>query len=487
MRSFFFLLLISWCVLLCSCLGEEDYTVSATDLLRLEKDTLSLDTVMAGEPTNTYTFQVHNPGKKSIRIVRTSLQKGSKSPFRINIDGTFLKDGAAGELEIARKDSLRVFVQLDAPSSNLPQPIEVEDTLIFRLASGIEQTVLLTAAVQGMTTLRGWEVERDTTLTADLPYRILDSLVVKEGATLTLRPGVRLYFHPSADLKVNGTLQAIGTVQQPIEMRGDRLGYMFSNQPYDRIPSQWGGVVFSKQSFGNKIDHCSIHSGEFGIRCDSSALSQEKLRLTNSVVHNVGGDGLYAKSCRLYVGNSQITNAAGDCVRLIGGNHTFVHCTIGQFYALTGRRGVALRFTNHDGRQRFPLEKNTFNNCLITGYNNDDIMGEQSERYKKDAFEYAFDHCLLNTPPVTGDSHFKDCHFEQDYPENKRQENNFYPRFDLQKLLFTFLLDSQSPAIGMADVAISQATFPLDLNGRHRIVNGKAAVGCYTTPVVRRP
>ena len=55
---------------------------------------------------------------------------------------------------------------------------------------------------------------------------------------------------------------------------------MFSQQAYDNIPGQWGGVVFTQESFNNELDFVDIHSGNFGIRCDSSAVSQLKLKLT---------------------------------------------------------------------------------------------------------------------------------------------------------------------------------------------------------------
>ena len=111
------LFLIFVCALLASCLNEEGYTTSADARLRLERDTLALDTVLAGEATNTYTFQVFNPQKKTLRIAAIRLAGGAKSPFMVNVDGTFLANGVTGATELAGGDSLRVFVQLNAPAS----------------------------------------------------------------------------------------------------------------------------------------------------------------------------------------------------------------------------------------------------------------------------------------------------------------------------------------------------------------------------------
>ena len=473
------LFLIFVCALLASCLNEEGYTTSADARLRLERDTLALDTVLAGEATNTYTFQVFNPQKKTLRIAAIRLAGGAKSPFMVNVDGTFLANGVTGATELAGGDSLRVFVQLNAPASTATSPTPLEDRLLFLLENGAEQQVLLTASTQSVINLRGARVERDTTWNAPRPYRILDSLVVEEGRTLTLSAGTRLYFHPAARLIVHGTLRAEGQNGAPVELRGDRLGYMFSNQPYDRIPGQWGGVVFTAKSHDNVLDHCEIHSGDFGIRCDSSSVDFQKLILRNSLIHNVGGDGLYARQCAVNVGNSQITNAAGDCVRLVGGRNEFVHCTIGQFYALAGDRGVALHFSNYGKGSRAPLERASFVNCIISGYNNNDLMRESSTRYKNDAFNYDFSHCLLNTPKPTKDEHFRNCLFEQDAPEARRQAGNFSPSFDLRKLLFVFTLDAKSAAVGTADFAVTQQTFPFDRNGKSQTKGGKSDIGCY--------
>ena len=113
------------CALLASCLNEEGYTTSADARLRLERDTLALDTVLAGEATNTYTFQVFNPQKKTLRIAAIRLAGGAKSPFMVNVDGTFLANGVTGATELAGGDSLRVFVQLNAPASTASAPTPV--------------------------------------------------------------------------------------------------------------------------------------------------------------------------------------------------------------------------------------------------------------------------------------------------------------------------------------------------------------------------
>lgn len=466
------------CVLLHSCLSEEDYTLVSSARLTLSTDTLALDTIIAGASTNTYTMQVFNNNSKGVRIAKAYLEGGKDSYFRVNIDGAYLFDGETTNLEIAAGDSLRVFVEATAPNIDADQPQDLADRLIFFLESGTEQQVLLTASGQAVFIKEGVRIATDELWDAKRPYQIMDSLVVEKDATLTLAAGTRLYFHPKSSLIVYGKLLVEGQLGAPVVMRGDRLGYMFSQQPYDRIPNQWGGVVFKSSSVGNKLNYCDIHSGAFGIRCDSTADNEQKLLLENSIIHNVSGDAFYAKACVTSVGNSQITNAKGDCVKLMGGSHDFVHCTIGQFYAFAGGRGVALRFGNHEDGVRLPLQKASFTNCLITGYNGDDLMGEQSERYKDDAFKFYFSHCLINTPKVNNDD-FVNCLFEEDFPTSNRGDKHFYPAFDLQKLLFYFTLSPNSAAVNKADTNVARNTYPLDRLGRSRLSDEGADIGCY--------
>lgn len=104
--------------------------------------------------------------------------------------------------------------------------------------------VILNAFGQSVTTLKGKVITRDTILSSRRPYQIYDSLVIAKDATLSVRPGVRFYFHRGAQLIVHGKLLAQGALNNPIIMRGDRLGNMFSQQAYDNIPGQWGGSFY---------------------------------------------------------------------------------------------------------------------------------------------------------------------------------------------------------------------------------------------------
>lgn len=459
------------------CWQDEEFSTAPTDLLRFSTDSVNFDTVISGQPTNTRTFMVYNPNARSLRISRAFLGRGTESVFRVNIDGTFLENGEASNFELYAEDSLRVFLEMTAPVSDSDEPVAVEDELTFVLESGQTQSVTLTAYGQDVVVLKGWTVTADTTLTARRPYQVYDSLVVAPDVTLNLPAGARLYFHPDARLIVHGTLRAEGALGNEVMMRGDRMGNMFSNQPYDLIPGQWGGIVLTSGSYGNIFNYCDIHSGSFGLRCDSADVIREKVRIENSVLHNVSGDVLTARACSLFVGNSQLTNAGGNCVTLYGGSSRFVHCTIANFYAFTGGRGVALSYTNADGSIPYPLHQAEFLNCLITGYGEDEIMGAQSADHADLPFNYLFRNCLLDTPEFV-DEQVQNCLWDNDEAAVWR-EGNFSPAFDLDRLLFRFSLDSLSSAVGNADPTVTQTYYPLDRLGRSRLNDGRSDIGCY--------
>ena len=167
---------------------------------------------------------------------------------------------------------------------------------------------------------------------------------------------------------------------------------------------------------------------------------------------------------------------------LRGGAYRFVHCTIGRFYVFSGGTGVALDMANYDGKVRLPLQQADFENCIITGYQSDELMGGQNPDHQRDAFNYAFSHCLINTPePKELDEHWTNCQWDDAKGENAvSRDKKFTPDFDLDKLLFSFQLNRKSKAVGTADPSISSASYPLDRLGHPRTGNGiNPDAGCY--------
>lgn len=460
-----------------ACLDEEEYTTSANDFIISDVDTLRFDTVISGEPTNTYTFRMFNPASKSLRITEAYLESGASSPFHVNIDGAVIEDGGTISLEVSKKDSLSVFLMANLPDVDEDEPQFVRDKLIVVTEGGARTEVVLEASGQSVIKLRAQRISTDTNLSASRPYQVFDSLVVEEGSSLTLPAGTRLWMHPQAKLIVHGNLYCEGTAENPVCIRGDRLGDMFNSQPYDRIPAQWGGIIV-KRTGSAHINHTDIHSGTFGLYIEPNGdITTERLRLENTIVHNMSGLCLEAEGSKLFVGNCQLTNGGAGCVNLRGGDATFVHCTIGRFYAFTGGSGAALTFTNADADgNALPLIRADFLNSIVTGYSTDEVMAERAYADENAAFNFRFDHCLLDTDPVEDASIANACLWDNKDAAVCR-EDNFAPAFDFTTLMFTFGLATESLAIGTADPATTNAYYPLDLTGYPR--GALPDMGCY--------
>lgn len=460
-----------------SCMDEESFDTPAGASLEFSADTLRLDTVLAGVGTPTAYFMIYNPGRKGVSITNIYFKNGKNHGFRVNVDGMYIDKGLSQSIDCRGKDSLRAFVELTPQAFDDDSPAKIAATLMFQLANGVEQPVELEAWSQNVVVLRAAHISDNITFDSKRPYLIYDSLTVDKGATLTIAPGVRLMFHSDAGMRVDGTLKALGETGRPVVFRGDRTDLMFSNQPYDRVPNQWQGIRFTSESYGNIMNHCDIHSGNYGVVSDSADVSREKLRMENSVVTGMSGNALTLFHSKVFVGNSQITNAGGDCVVVCGGDVDFIHCTIGQFYPFSGNRGSALSYMNEYNGAAYPLEKLYFRNCIISGYADDEIFGYKSSVFQDAAFNYGFFNSLLDTPEIIDDSQVAGCAWDKSGNAVSRDGNFF--RFDNATLLYDFRPVEKSLAVGLGDVSVTRQYYPVDRNGVDRLSDGRSDAGCY--------
>jgi hypothetical protein len=173
-------------------------------------------------------------------------------------------------------------------------------------------------------------ISADTVLAADRsPYLAEDALVVMPGATLTIDPGVVVWFR-NLGLVVRGTLRVGGTAEQPVVFGGLKA-------------KGWKGIFIDGGEGENLFRHCRISGAEFGIRAARARLVVEDCRLQEntwalvaedgqidiraSLVRASAKTGISARNCRLVVKGSVVTeNAAGGFLlegspSIIEGNH----------------------------------------------------------------------------------------------------------------------------------------------------------------------
>lgn len=463
-----------------ACSDDDSFSTSRNDVLSFSVDTLSMDTLFSGVPSSTKSFWVYNRNSEGLRLAKVRLKRGYQSGFRVNVDGSFLDNSNGsqiGGLELRKKDSLRVFVELTSRPNGGEIPMLVEDELVFTLESGVEQVVNLRAWSWDALMHRALRVRRDTVIQSSKPIIIFDSLRVDSGVTLTIKAPTTLYFHRNASLQVYGTLLVCSDdTSSDVVMRGDRTDRMFDYLPYDRVSGQWKGIRFHASSTGNRLCQLDLHSAETGILCDFSAIDEQKVRLymENVTIHNCAGYGLKTYNTNVWMANCQITNTKDDCVAFIGGKVLMAYCTLAQFYPFDADRGVALRFTNFEEKSNCPLLLMECYNTLVTGYSDDEIMGEVGDTTV--AYNYYFSHCILRTPAETDST--KMAPFDKviwESPKDTLQGKEHFFLVDADRQDYDFRLSSRSTARGQARPI---TLYPADRLGNMR-KSDTPDIGCY--------
>ena len=466
-----------------ACVEEQDFSVSPVHRLTFSSDTISFDTLFTEVSSSTYAFLIYNRNEVGLRIAEATLSGGEASPFRINVDG--LSGVAFSDIAVRGGDSLYAFVEVTVDPRGQDEPFAVCDSLVFILESGVTQQVQLCAYGQDATVLRGVCIDGDTRLTAQRPYLIYDSLRVNEGSVLHLEAGTRLYFDEGAEMQVYGTVEAIGTHDAPVLFRGARTDRMFSYLPYDRLTAQWGGITLHESSHDNLFEHCDIHSGVYGIRAAADDMSRYKLVMQNSQIHNVDGDALQLTQCVASFSNSLFTNAGGHCVNVLGGQMTFLHCTMANFFPWSSERGVAVNISNYveEEEMLYPLLGVNFINSIITGSKDDELMGTVLE--KTDTIDYseyaqfAFTHSLINSKDEAREPdslHF--AHIVWEHRDSTAYGRTHFRTIDHDNFVYDFHLDSLSCARGIASPDYL-GILPYDKDGQPRYGTGGVDAGCY--------
>lgn len=442
---------------------SDNFTTSPTDLLTFSTDTVRFDTVFTGVGTPTARLKVFNRAKKSVNIASIRF-KNPTDLFFINVDG--VSGTSFQDVEIRGGDSIFVFLSCKLPESPTSKPALTEEQLEF-VTNGVTQTVLLEAWGQNVTRLQRLEVAQDMTLTADQPYVVFDTISVLPGATLRIEPGAQVLFHDKAAMRVKGRIEAIGTVDRKIDLRGDRLDNVLPDTGYDILAGQWGGITIEKESFGNRLEYVDMRSTTDGLRVDSCAdLSQRKLLMVNSWLHNSQGSALRSAYSWVDAYGCVFSEAAEAVVNLTGGRHEFVQCTIANNYLFSAVSEPLLSLFHvlpeHMEENEQPLMSANFENSIIYGLATDINTGDLTG---SDVF---LRYVLLKSDGED-DDHFISCLWGED-PLFYTVRADYY---------FNYRLQPDSPAIGAGDPAYVSDICLYDMDGVNRLADGSPALGAY--------
>lgn len=470
-HCYILLVILAGCVLF-SCKDDNDVISTNSSIkLAFSKDTVRFDTVFTTIKTATKRILIHNEDKNAINIESIQLMGGRGSFFRINVDGY---SGDQTNVHLRGQDSMYMFVELTVDPQNRDNPVFIEDSIRF-VTNGNTQYLRLEAYGQDVYIWNKKTLAKDTTILGERPLLIYDTLTIGPQAHVTMNPGTKLFFHKGAGVYVKGQLSAVGSIDNPVVFRGDRTDRLFSDVLYDNgVTGQWNGITVDSLSFNNVFENVRVRNSFHGILFKQSLPQQKKATLTNVIVHNVNENGVTATNCIIDFLNCQISNAKQMCVQLVGGQYTFLHCTIANYFnAVNESRASgskALYISNIFNKSVLPLDRCDFTNCIISGSNNSDV--ELSNKLNGNAqtpFNHLFTNCLIR---VNGsdDQNFVDTIWNKDPKFANLNTNGDY--------VYSFELDSTSVAVNAAARAYS-TSLPLDLKGVSRLSDDGPDIGCY--------
>ncbi|MCH5245563.1 MAG: hypothetical protein J1E84_03785 [Muribaculaceae bacterium] len=468
MKKILYVILIAMGVLAESCI-EDGISTSPSDQPVFSVDTLNLGTLFTTQASPTFSFVVYNRHDKVMNISDISMRNGTV--FRVNVDG--VAGHRFSNVEIRPNDSIFVFVEATLPEAGQPLPVTVDDYLDF-VTNGVTRSVVISATGQDVKQLKGFVVDTDMTFDNTLPYQIYDSLVVKEGATLTLTEGTKLHFHDKASLKIHGTLRSMGSAEKPVEMLGDRIDNVVGSIPFDLMASQWEGVEFHPGSKDNYLQYTCVRNTVNGVIVDSLGVDTTPgVVLVNCRLRNSAGYSLISIHSHIEAVGCEIADAAAGVVGLYGGYNIFNHCTFANYYLFTAVGGPTITLNylfpdKDDDGSGMPFMTARFTNSIIY-----DGLGRQDISHGDLAgSDVIFNHCLFKSAG-DDDEHFLNCLWDTD-PLFFTVRNDY---------IFDYRVQEDSPAIDAADPLLTDPRTAVDWYNVPRI----ATLGAYQYTPAEQP
>lgn len=456
---------------LSSCI-EDGITTSATDQPTFSTDTLRMGEMLTLGASPTSRFVVYNNHDKIINISEISFRDDDAQQFRMNVDG--ITGRKFSNIEIRPNDSIFVFVEATLAENGSNLPVDVLTHIDFRV-NGVTSTMPVTAQGQDVTRLTGETIySADTSLSADKPYLVTGSITVDEGATLTIPAGAKLLMHDDAAIIINGSLRIEGTSEKPVEIVGNRTGYVASTIPYEVMSGQWRGLQFNSTSTQNYISHASIRNSAEGLILDhcGGSTQQPALTIINSLVRNTKGYIIEAIHSSLTAVGCVFADASLGVLRLVGSQHIINQCTLSNNYLFTAIGGPALQFEHMDPKEQsdedpedaeLPYLSAEISNTIIYGLGTDLSHGDLTD------LPVTLRNCLLKSAG-TDDDNFINCLWDSDPIFN----------VDRETYLFDYRVSTDSPALNAGDAGLLHPAAQVDMLGASRLPY--PTIGAYQQP-----
>ncbi len=443
-----------------SCI-EDGITTSPSDQPTFSVDTLKIGYIFTEETTPTFAFKVYNKHDKILSISSIGFPE-EQNIFRLNVDGQ--SGSKFHNIEIRPNDSIFVFVDVTLPANNTYLPVDIEQTVQF-VTNGVTSSVIITAQGQDVVRERARIISADEVWTAEQPRQIFDTIVVAEGATLTLKAGTRIFFHDKSSLLVRGTLKSEGTADAPVHLSGDRTGNVITDVTFDLMSRQWQGVTFAPTSHDNHLEFTEIRNTWTGVVVDSITPAQQPaLTMINCRLRNADGHVFSSYHSWIKAVGCEFAEAGAGSVYIQGGQLDMDYCTVSNYYLFSVIRGanIQLHHINQDTKDESGLPYLTadINNCIIYGSSADMTPGtlDNTNVYVR--------RCLFRSQG-SDDTRFINCVWGED-PLFYTIRNEY---------IFDYRLQPESPAIGQAYTRFSEDVPTTDFYGTRRPY--PASIGAY--------
>ena len=484
-----------------SCRKDFEYAPSAGNL-SFSKDTVYLDTIFSNIGSSTYSLKVYNPTRDDVIIPSVGLRNGPTSAYRLNVDGIAGK--TFQNIPLNAQDSLFIFIEttVDISDNNL-NTLLYTDAIQFDAGSNIQEVQLVTLVKDAiflfpetdasgeteMITLdfdaegnqiqvEGFELsDTELNFTGEKPYVIYGFAVVSEGKELLIDPGARIHFHKDSGLliKEGATITINGALSENRELlenevvfEGDRLEPSFSD-----IPGQWSGIWIARGSISNAISYTTIKNATVGLFIegdgvlDTPTLTIENSQLYNNASHNIWAETAYIEAQNVVLGSS----GSSSLYCSLGGNYSFIHSTIDNYWSNGFRVDAALEINNFipaldNNANSAHLVKADFKNCIIAGNGFTELSLTSND---ENDFNFNFSNCYIKFDDISNS-------FQTD-PLYDFENNSNYESVILEGDLDFFRTNRNDYRIGLDAEVINQgnpifsAEVPLDILGINRTSN----------------
>lgn len=442
-------------LLLFSCRDEIQFSES-TKALKISSDTLVLDSAYNNVRSETYAIKIFNQENKDIEIPHIFLEKGDSSPFKINIDGQSGK--TFQNIPIRKGDSLFIFVEI-APKINQKESV-VEDKIIFgtknpqhiTLLSPVEDTNLLISTKE-----KPYLISENTTWSSEKSKIIYGNIRIKDGKTLTINEGTKIYFHKNSGLIVGENAQLIinGNLSKKVILRGDKR-----STKYDTLPANWNGIQTEKNA-KIEINHAKIFGGNTAL-----SLNESNAKIKNTIIHTFLEHGIVANNSKIDAVNLVMNNFGISDIKILkSGEYNFIHCTLSNFWKKNTIESKSVIKVDNQKSENQALTLNIKNSILYTQNPNALVFNETSSQ-----INYFIDSSLLKYE----ENSFFNWENNSHIANSIKNVNPEFKNTSVEKLNLS--LKETSPIKGKANLEIANQ-YPKDIREHSR--TSHPTIGAY--------